>query len=223
MLKHMSILYAMLIDIHKVKTILDKYNITCKGILHVGAHECEEKNAYNSVLGVEDKNIIWIDANHTLTERNKQRGIPNCYTAVLDETSHPATFYLTNNGQSSSLLEFGLHKQYHPHVSVVGSTPVVTETLSMFFSKVNLDPSQYNIWNFDIQGSELGVFKGSPELLQHADVIYTEINTAEIYKQCGQLAEMDEFLGNYGFTRIATELTPYQWGDAIYIKKSKLY
>jgi hypothetical protein len=209
----------MLIDIHRFKDFLEEHSIQIKGILHVGAHECEEKQSYNTVLNVPDANIIWVDANDTLTKKNIERGIPNCYTAVLDDSAHPATFYLTNNGQSSSLLEFGLHKQYHPHVSVVGSYPVMTETLAHFFQRSNINPTSFNIWNFDIQGSELNVFKGSPELLQYVDVIYTEVNTGEVYKNCGILSEMDAFLQQFGFTRILTELTPYQWGDAIYLKK----
>jgi hypothetical protein len=209
----------MLIDIHKVKTLLQNHNIQIKGILHVGAHECEEKQAYNIILNVADKDIIWIDANDLLTQNNIKRGIPNCYTAVLDESAHQATFYLTNNGQSSSLLELGLHKKYHPQVNVIGSYSVTTETLTNFFLRTGLSSEKYNIWNFDIQGSELSVFKGSPELLQTVDLIYTEINSAEIYKNCGQLAEMDSFLYMHGFIRVLTEMTPYQWGDAIYIKK----
>jgi hypothetical protein len=212
----------MLIDIKRLKTILDVHNIQIKGILHVGAHECEEKDSYNSVLQVSDENIIWVDANDTLTKKNLVNGIPNCFTAVLDKSAHPAVFYLTNNGQSSSLLEFGLHKDYHPHVSVIGSYPVMTETLTDFFNRTNLNPAKYNVWNFDIQGSELNVFKGSAELLQYADVIYTEINTGEVYKQCGQLAEMDVFLSNYGFKRVETEITQYQWGDAVYLKQLSL-
>lgn len=209
----------MLIDIHRFKGLLESNSIKIKGILHVGAHECEEKAAYNSVLNVADSNIVWVDANDTLTKKNVARGISNCFTAVLDESAHPATFYLTNNGQSSSLLEFGLHKEYHPHVSVIGSYSVMTETLTDFFSRTNLNPTNYNIWNFDIQGSELNVFKGSPELLKYVDVIYSEVNTGEVYKKCGTLNEMDTFLQPHGFVRIATELTPYQWGDAVYIKQ----
>jgi hypothetical protein len=209
----------MLIDIHRFKSILDANSISIRGILHVGAHECEEKKSYNTVLSIPDSKIIWIDANDKLTQNNIKRGIPNCYTAVLDATAHQATFYLTNNGQSSSLLEFGLHKNYHPHVSVIDSYSVITETLSNFFNRTSLNPANYNVWNFDIQGSELSVFKGSPELLQYADVIYTEVNSGEVYKNCGKLAEMDTFLKEHNFTRVDTVMTPYQWGDAVYVKK----
>lgn len=98
----------------------------------------------------------------------------------------------------------------------------MTETLTDFFNRTKLNAENYNVWNFDIQGSELNVFKGSPELLQYADVIYTEVNSGEVYKNCGILSEMDTFLDAYGFSRVATEMTPYKWGDAVYIKKQDL-
>jgi len=53
--------YIMLI---KFASIISKYpNI--KGILHIGAHECEELNDYN-LNGITDENIIWIEANPIL-------------------------------------------------------------------------------------------------------------------------------------------------------------
>jgi len=208
----------MLIKINDVSKILTDNNIEIRGILHVGAHECEEKEAYNTVLGVKDDNIIWVDANEDLIEKNKASGIPNCFTAALDRTAHEATFYLTNNGQSSSLLEFGLHSKYHPHVKVTNQRTVHTETLSNFFNRISMDPSKFNIWNFDIQGSELDVFKGSPDMLKFADLIYTEVNTAQVYKKCGELTEMDEFLATHGFKRVQTNMTQFKWGDAVYIR-----
>jgi len=33
-----------------------------KGILHIGAHLCEEKPIYNDI-GITDDNILWIEAN----------------------------------------------------------------------------------------------------------------------------------------------------------------
>lgn len=208
----------MLIDIHKVKALLEKYNISVRGILHVGAHECEEKSAYNNVLGIPDNRILWVDANPRLVNLNTRRGIPNCFFAALDEKSNTRSFYITNNGQSSSLLPLGSHEKHHPHIHVSEVIQVNTETLSNFFHSYNLDPKQYNIWNFDIQGSELHVFRGSQELLQYADVIYTEVNQEEIYRGCGLLEEMDALLLKYGLKRIDTNMTEYNWGDAIYIR-----
>ena len=210
----------MLIEVNLVKEILDKYNINVRGVLHVGAHECEEKSFYNNILDINDKNIIWVDANPKLVENNKNKGIVHCYNAVLDETERDTTFNITNNGQSSSLLEFGTHSNSYPWCVVTEVIQVKTKTLTNFYNQNGLDPTKYNFWNFDIQGSELHVFRGSKELLKNVDCLYVEVNIAEVYKNCGQLAEMDILLSEYGLTRVETRMSSASWGDAIYVRIS---
>ena len=43
-----------------LQELVNKYNIIFKGILHVGAHECEELNGYESYIS-RDK-ILWVEA-----------------------------------------------------------------------------------------------------------------------------------------------------------------
>ena len=211
----------MLIDGKRILTVLEEYGLQIKGILHVGAHECEERSMYNTVWNVKDDDIVWVDANADLVERNKRIGVPHCYNAVLDESEHDAVFHITNNGQSSSLLEFGTHSKDYPWCVVTENRTVKTETLGQFFQKNSLNPEKYNFWNFDIQGVELQVLRGSKELLQSTDVIYSEVNTDDVYKGCGKLDELDTFLENYGFKRVITEMTGAKWGDALYVRKNK--
>jgi FkbM family methyltransferase len=209
----------MLIEPAEVKALFDKYNISAKGVLHVGSHWCQEKDFYNKILNVSDENIIWVDANKDVIEQNIRNGIPNCYTAALDETEQTKYFNITNNGHSSSLLELGTHKDMYPAILVSEKRVVRTQTLAQFFERNVLDISKYNIWNFDIQGSEYAVFKGSEHLLKYADVIYAEVNTDDVYKQCGKLPDLDELLGKHGLTRIITNMYgDHGWGDAIYIR-----
>ena len=209
----------MLIDQAVARDLLKQHKVVIKGVLHVGAHTCEEKPFYTS-CGVEDKDILWLDANPILTADNIARGIPNCYTSVLDEVERDTMFHITNNNQSSSLLEFGTHKASYPWCVVTTSVKVRTETLAQFFANNSLDPSRYNVWNFDIQGVELQVFRGSQELLKHADYIYVEVNTAEVYKGCGKLNELDALLSKHGLTRVLTKMTNDHWGDAIYVRNA---
>jgi hypothetical protein len=39
---------------------LPQHNI--KGVIHIGAHECEEKKGYNNYFKLTDDKIIWIEA-----------------------------------------------------------------------------------------------------------------------------------------------------------------
>ena len=58
--------------------------------------------------------------------------------------------------------------------------------------------------------------KGMTSLLKYFKGIYLEVNTAEIYKECGQLPEVTALLRDYGFEMKDIFMTPYNWGDAYF-------
>jgi len=216
----------MLIPPMELLKLMLKNKVKVNGVLHLGAHLCEERNVYNTVLDVKDEDIIWVDALEEITFINKQMGIPNCYTAVLDGVERDATFKITKNTNStqlnvmsSSLLDFGTHKDDHPEVVVVGERQVRTQTLEQFVKNNSIDLTKFNFWNLDIQGSELDVLRGSRDLIKHADCIYIEVNTKEVYKGCGLIDDLDKLLFEENFTRIYTNVyDELGWGDAIYVR-----
>ena len=209
-----------LIEFEKIKNILIENNIKVKSILHVGAHDCEELNAYKDYFNVSKEDIIWIDAIREKVQRAKKRNIPNVYEAVIsEEDDKNVTFNITNNFQSSSILELGTHKQEHPHIKVTRKAIKTTTTLETFFKNNKLDASKYNMWCFDIQGAELLALKGGKSLLCNVDVLYLEVNEKELYIGCAIVDEIDDFLKNYGFERVETLMTKHGWGDAVYIRK----
>jgi len=220
----------MLISTEELIKLISDNKINIKGIMHIGAHLCEEKCLYNQKLHVNDSNIIWVDAIEEITNINKQKGIPNCYTAVLDETEKDAIFKITTNPsgdnlnlQSSSLLDFGTHATDHPDVIVAATRNVRTQSLQQFVDRNSIDLSKFNFWNVDIQGSELHVLRGSRNLLKYADCIYTEVNSKEVYKGCGQIGELDALLAEEGFVRVFTNIfNDWGWGDALYVRPPPL-
>ena len=82
-----------------------------------------------------------------------------------------------------------------------------------------LDKTYYNFWNIDIQGTELYALKGAGDIINNVDALYLEVNTEHLYKDCPLLDEIDAFLNEKGFNRVATHMTDCHWGDALYIKK----
>jgi hypothetical protein len=40
-----------------------------------------------------------------------------------------------------------------------------------------------------------------------------------LYKGCGLIEEVDNFLAQYNFKRVITQITVHGWGDALYIKE----
>lgn len=207
----------MLLDGKLIKELIESFGKKIKGVLHIGAHLCEERALYTNTWNLRDDQIVWVEGIPELAEENRLNG-NQCYCAVLDEVSRSTTFHVTNNGQSSSLLELGTHATYYPDIVVTRSFHTETQTLPEFFKTYSLSPSLYNVWNLDIQGSELSVLKGAESMLSGVDAVYTEVNEEEVYKKCGTIDQLDEFMKRNGFSRKLTRMMPEKWGDALYVR-----
>ena len=200
-------------------------DINVTGVLHIGAHECEEIPIYYK-LGLDVEDIIWIEANPDKVKEAKLRNIPNIYEAVItDEDDKEIEFHVANNFQSSSVLELGTHAKDHPDIKYVSSFIAKTTTIKSFFKKnKKFDTKKYNFWNFDIQGAELMALQGAEDIIKNVKVINIEVNTKKVYKNCPLMSDIDSYLGKFGFKRILTKITPQGWGDALYIiPKKQIY
>jgi FkbM family methyltransferase len=207
----------MLIGFEEIYKILLSKNINIIGCFHLGAHECEELTFYEK-LGLKNDDVIWVEAITSKVVEAQQRGIPNVYDAVItDKDDEEIVFNISNNGQSSSVLEFGTHSQEHPWVVYTQKINKKSITIDTFFERNNIDASKYNFWNFDIQGAELMALKGAVQSIKYAKAIYLEVNEKELYKNCGLITEIDTFLSNYNFKRVLTNITQHGWGDALYV------
>ena len=205
------------------KKIIDKYGITPNGVIHVGGHWGEEANDYEE-NGV--KKTIWIEADEesvnkmaeNLSYVNETSLIINA--CVSDEDDKEITFNISNNeGQSSSILDLEYHKIAHEEVHYVSSVNMITKTLNTLLRDYE-DIKDYTFLNADIQGAELLMLKGATEIIPNLECIYLEVNEKELYKGCGLVGEIDDFLKPFGFTRVETEWCGnFGWGDAIYLKK----
>ena len=197
--------------------LVRKYNIQFKGILHVGAHECEELEDYEKYTS-RDK-ILWVEAMKEKIDLCKRR-YPHIQIeeAVVSDKVEKVTFHIANNGQSSSLLEFGLHSAFHPDVVYNRTMECETTLLKDLLRKYDI---AYNFLNLDIQGVELKALKGMQEYLHTVDYIYTEVNSDYVYQQCALITEIDEYLKTFGLYRVETVwYGQCKWGDAFYIRKT---
>jgi hypothetical protein len=207
----------MLISFEEINKILLSKNINISGSFHIGAHDCEELQFYNN-LGLKNEDVVWIDAIPSKVFEAINRGIPNVYNAVItDKDDEEIIFNVSNNVQSSSILEFETHSQEHPSVVYVDKIYQKSITVDTFFERNNIDASKYNFWNFDIQGAELLALKGSIQSIKYAKALYLEVNEKELYKNCGLISEIDMFLSEYNFKRVLTNMTSHGWGDALYV------
>lgn len=191
-----------------------------KGIIHIGAHLLEEREEY---LKNQFTNTIWIEANEQIVN-----SIPDFDTdeillnyLITDKDNMLYQFNLTNNGQSSSILDLELHKDYHPHIFVTDTVTYKSKRMDSVIDENNINIDDYDFLNLDIQGAELLAMKSFGELISKFKYIYTEVNTNNLYKDCALISEIDNYLQTFGFKRVETFMTDAEWGDALYIKSDQ--
>lgn len=205
----------MLISIREQSLVWD---VKPRGVIHVGGHLGEERADYKKYGWGE---VVWIEAQPLLVEhlRAKTSGSGDIVieAAIWDTSNQELSLHVSTNSESSSLLDFGTHAQDHPEISFVRDIPVKTKTLD----DLNLPPT-FDYLALDIQGVELRAIKGFKEGLTNINWICTEVNKREVYKGCALIDDVDKFLENHGFIRMITRLTPFGWGDALYVRREFL-
>jgi FkbM family methyltransferase len=210
-------LINMFISLNHLK---EKYNLNLENILHVGAHEAQELDDY-ILCGA--KKIHWVEANTELATKLVDRldeSIHKITNAVVSsEDNKEVIFKIANNTQSSSILDLGEHSNLFPDIYYVNEEKRWTKTLnSILIEDKFLD--NINFLNIDIQGAELLALQGLSNHLDSIESIYIEINDSEVYKNCSQTNEIDEFLNKFNFERKEKHLySNHPWGDAFYLKK----
>lgn len=190
------------------------------GMIHIGAHYGQELQDYVN-YGI--KNIMLFEPlsdNFGILSDNAERFMYEAdiklFNMALGNTTGKIEMFVekANQGMSSSILEPGSHLESYPFITFNDKEIVEIDKLD----NINFDRGKYNALNIDVQGYELEVLKGAEETLKTIDIIFTEVNVGEVYKGCGKLSELDEFLS--GFRRMFTHV--YEnvgYGDAIYVKK----
>lgn len=204
-----------------VSELAKYWNISPNGVLHVGAHLGEEASSY-AQLGWSP--TIWVEAQPKLVQKLRETLQPDnnriIQAAVWGTAGLPLKLHVASNSMSSSLLDFGSHSKSYPEITYIEEVDVITQRLDSLISEVDMP----NFLNIDIQGAELEAIKSLGRLLKHLDFIYVEVNRKEVYKGCTLVSELDDFLDANDFQRSATRwFFKEGWGDAIYIRRSKLH
>jgi FkbM family methyltransferase len=199
--------------------IVEKYG-QFRGVLHVGSHYAEERNAYIEA-GINKR--IWIDANPYIVDNLKQQlsEDPNdrvIHAAISEFDGETVQFNIANNGQSSSILPLKLHKNIYRDISYTGCISLKAKSLKTILDSVH-DSQDFDFINLDIQGVELRALKGLYEKIDQFRAVYTEINVLELYDSCDMMHNIDEFLTLKGFEKVGYKLWGNDgWGDALYVR-----
>lgn len=201
----------MLISVSELTTY---WNVKPRGVIHVGAHEAEESSQYNAAhWGM----VHWVEAQpdkvKLLREKFENSTDQVIDAAVWSVAGVPLELNIMTNSASTSLLNLGTHVDAHPDITFSHSIKVETQILQ------DLIPTD-SIADYlclDIQGAELEAVKGFENRIRQMNWIYTEVNSEELYEGCCLVNELDDYLLNRGFTRMATRWTEFGWGDALYV------
>jgi len=199
-------------DLEGIKKYIEECNIQVRGILHVGSKSDTIQTIYNSI-NVHDNNIIWVESDKIKAARNIAKGLPNCFTTIIDEKKY-------NTYKST-------HAPYYcPKLCCIEEPQLIMEeleiterlTLNEFMEQNNFDPAEFNVWNFDSMGSEFRIFRSASNLLKFADVIYTGVNSTEVTKKSTVKSELDTLLKAHGLCRVETIKNEDNWCMALYIR-----
>jgi FkbM family methyltransferase len=198
----------------------EKYLTNKRGVIHVGANVGEERDWYKEqgftqVLWFEPNTQIFRELSRNLIgyENNLAFNI-----GIHDELKTANLHIASNAGQSSSILEFGTHSTYRPDITYVGDQEIKLMRMDNFLFLTGRDIKDFNFLNVDVQGVELNVLKSFSSMLGALDYLYVEVNEEELYKGCALVTEIDYYVAQFGFNRVATHMTKNKWGDAFYMK-----
>lgn len=199
-----------------VSELVSDWNLSVKSVLHVGAHTGEEAIQYEAAGWIP---VTWVEAQPDLASDLRERLDPKTHkvieAAIYDEDGIALSLHISSNSQSSSLLNFGTHKQDYPEINMNKDLAVVTKRLDSIIEKKEMP----NFINLDIQGIELRALHGLGNLIFDADYIYTEVNRFSVYEGCAKIQDIDSFLKMKGFSRVTTRWQWLEgWGDALYIR-----
>lgn len=199
-------------------TLSKVFKVNPNRILHVGAHLGEESQDYGNA-GWGTSGIDWIEVQpdlvKALTTKFENSNNNVIHAAVWSTTGIEMEFKSMTNSQSSSLYDLGKHAQFYPDIQLKETYKVITKRIDGLFT----NKEEFDFVNLDLQGAELEAIKGMGVLLQHVKWIYCEVNWVELYRGCALIGDLDKYLEQNGFKRVATYREPFVgWGDALYIR-----
>lgn len=194
-----------------------EFALDISGIVHCGAHLGEEAAIYNEYTNT----VLWVEGNPDLIPALRRAVAPYHHSvvcALVGAEEGEVEFHVSNNGQSSSVLELGTHQDKHPNVHYVGSKTLPMRTLDDIVTRNWA--LQSNFLALDLQGYELEALRGAERFLQGVRYVYSEINVDELYLGCARLNDLNDFLEERGFTLEALKMAgDTGWGDGFFMRR----
>lgn len=198
--------------------VLRRFNITPRGVLHLGGFDGAEDANYRAIGFV---NRLFVEAQPDTFARLSQTlaaSGAHCENYAVSNRNGRTTFNVASNGQSSSILSMDKHSQIYPDIVLTSTIEVETITIDDLLGRPAYADMEFNFMNVDIQGAELLALSGAGASLRQFDLLNLEINFDRLYAGVPHVTQIDAFLSAFDFVRADTVLAHATWGDAIYVR-----
>ena len=212
--------------IFDLNSIEQNTGIKITGAIHVGAFLGEELSQYRG-LGL--TNTILFEPQKKLYDIVKSKCIvkEQVFNVALGSEEDVVGMFISDReggvlngaGASSSILAPKKHLEEHPEVTFPSKETIIVKRFDKFIEKNEVDISNHNLLNIDVQGYELEVLKGVGDNLNKIQLIIAEVNRDEMYEGCPMIEDIDSYVAGFGFDRLAVHWQSASWGDAIYVKR----
>lgn len=163
-----------------IKNLLSKHKIDPSGVIHVGAHDGQEYEAYQVF-----NKVLWIEPIPEYAERLRARGLDVVDKAIAEEEGI-VDFYITTYDQGSSMLKPIDH--------------TVDKKVSVEAVRLDsLNTNGYNCLVVDTQGSEHSVIKSAGEKIQQFDLVIAEGSDRLRYENSINTVDLITLMNSLGF------------------------
>ena len=209
-----------MVSLHSLATpgvfeLLQRYQIECNSILHIGGHFAEEASYYYNqgiqrCIFIEGNPEVFSKMEKVLSDYPSYKGVK----ALLSSKEETLTFNVASNeGLSSSIFQPKRVNTERPDITFdkfMTLTSVTLDSLSLGF---------FDLIVIDVQGAEANVIAGGQETIRKAKVIWIEVEAGESYENSPDSSDIVAKLSE-DFIPLYINMNENKWGDALFMNRS---
>ena len=191
------------------------FDVPITGLIHVGGHRGQE---YETYCARTHGPLLYVEAIPEMATLVRQRLDPQRphfmrQALVSDIAGETVPFNIASkNAASSSMLALGRHAEIYPSITFLRTLELVTERLDDIVAE-RPQKASYNVLVLDVQGAELKVLMGAPELLSRVDAVFAEVSSEPLYEGGCTFLEVTNLLAEFGLVfRAAQMKEELGWG-----------
>ncbi len=190
----------------------------------VGAHRYQEQHLFNRLFPNLERIYLFEplkELAQALMRIEAADSRVRVFPFALSDQSGEQDFYVTNNdGESSSLLRLGTHREIFPHVKEVRVTKVQCRTLDQVIQEYRLPMPDLLL--LDVQGAEYKILSSvSASVKRHIQILYVEASLEEVYQGARVLDDLTSLLADSHRLASFAPLSPESptHGNAVFVNR----